>query len=409
MWVRPGAYSENLTFYGDVSLVGAAAVGDTAGLGAVITGTHTPPTSGRLEIRNIGFEDGGTTVFSSASAGSTVVIIEDCWCNLTTGSDLFLDLANWTGTIYLIGQKDGPAADYRIVDVGSGSSDVYIMNSQFPRSGGTTSSVAGNLYVSDTVGGRFTVQGASTSSFLDNSSLYTFANNNSTAAVEARNCSFGAYTHGAGTSTLFGCTVSSTTAVGVNGGTFTAYDSHFETTFSNANCLNLFGGSTVANLYNCTLIPDGTGNTIGYLASSASTFSLNNCSVKEGAVPNTLQTQTYEASMPGGGVGWNEETGTSAQMVNNWGYVANNGTGITLTLPAASNVGDIIEVVGKGAGNWVVAQNASQTIHNVASSSTTGATGTLAPTEPEATVRMVCITKNTDWRIVSSTGTIVLT
>ena len=92
VWVRPGAYAESLTFYDDVSLVGATAVGENSTQGVVVTGVHTPPASGDMEIRNIGFGDGGTSTFLSAAAGSTDIRIVDCWCDLTTGSDIFLDL-----------------------------------------------------------------------------------------------------------------------------------------------------------------------------------------------------------------------------------------------------------------------------------------------------------------------------
>lgn len=47
---------------------------------------------------------------------------------------------------------------------------------------------------------------------------------------------------------------------------------------------------------------------------------------------------------------WTEVTGTSQAMAINSGYVANNASLITFSLPASANVGDAIQILGKGAG-----------------------------------------------------------
>ena len=48
--------------------------------------------------------------------------------------------------------------------------------------------------------------------------------------------------------------------------------------------------------------------------------------------------------------------------VNN-GYIANNAGLVTLTLPDTAALGDEVLVQGKGAGGWLIAQNASETIY----------------------------------------------
>lgn len=112
----------------------------------------------------------------------------------------------------------------------------------------------------------------------------------------------------------------------------------------------------------------------------------------------------------GGGISWNEITvvGPTAMLVDN-GYVANNALPVQLTLPLTSAFGSIIEVVGKGAGGWVVQQNAGQSILEVSSSSSVGVLGSVASSEAGATIRMVCITADTTWRIISSTGNHIFT
>jgi hypothetical protein len=109
-------------------------------------------------------------------------------------------------------------------------------------------------------------------------------------------------------------------------------------------------------------------------------------------------------SSTGGGFTWNEETGTSATMVVDNGYIANNASLVTLTLPAAATVGQEVRVAGKGAGLFRIAQNAGQTVHYVSSDTTTGAGGSLTAIEQYASIELVCITANTDWIAISSTG-----
>jgi hypothetical protein len=66
----------------------------------------------------------------------------------------------------------------------------------------------------------------------------------------------------------------------------------------------------------------------------------------------------------GPGVTWVNVTGTSAQAAANTGYLANNAAQVTITLPAAPVLGDLVSVTGVGAGGWKVAQNAGQSILN---------------------------------------------
>ncbi|MEY8876222.1 MAG: WD40/YVTN/BNR-like repeat-containing protein, partial [Leptothrix sp. (in: b-proteobacteria)] len=65
---------------------------------------------------------------------------------------------------------------------------------------------------------------------------------------------------------------------------------------------------------------------------------------------------------PGPGVSWVNVTSTTVQAQSSTGYVANNAAQVTITLPTAPSVGDLIEVSGAGAGGWKLAQNASQAI-----------------------------------------------
>jgi hypothetical protein len=103
---------------------------------------------------------------------------------------------------------------------------------------------------------------------------------------------------------------------------------------------------------------------------------------------------------------YTEVTGTSASMVVNSVYTSNNAGLVTLTLPATAALGDTIQVDGKGAGGWQVAQNAGQTIHYASSSTTTGITGYIASTVQYQAVKLRCITANTNFVVESTSSTL---
>jgi len=103
-----------------------------------------------------------------------------------------------------------------------------------------------------------------------------------------------------------------------------------------------------------------------------------------------------------------EETGIAANLAVNRGVITNNVALVTLTLPATAEVGDTIEVAGKGAGKWLIAQNAGQTVHFGNTNTTTGAGGSLAATLQYDTIKLVCITANTNFVVTCAVGNIVI-
>jgi hypothetical protein len=100
-----------------------------------------------------------------------------------------------------------------------------------------------------------------------------------------------------------------------------------------------------------------------------------------------------------GGFSWDEVTGTSQLMVSNDGYVANNAGLVTLTLPTVSVLGDELSIIGKGAGGWLIAQNAGQSIVFGADTTTVGVGGSLASTQAADSIYLVCTTANTVWTV----------
>ena len=90
--LHPGTYTEDLTLYANVDIWGAVGVADT-GVCKII-GTHTPPATGSLTIRNV-FLESATDIFNSAVAGTGDLILIDCAIDVTNGYTF--NLLNWTG------------------------------------------------------------------------------------------------------------------------------------------------------------------------------------------------------------------------------------------------------------------------------------------------------------------------
>jgi hypothetical protein len=99
---------------------------------------------------------------------------------------------------------------------------------------------------------------------------------------------------------------------------------------------------------------------------------------------------------------WVDETGASVTMATNTGYTSDDGaTLVTFTLPTTSAIGDWVEINGKGAGLWKIAQAAGQQIHIGTVATTSGVGGSLASVNQFDNVRLRCLTANTIWTVVS--------
>ena len=105
---------------------------------------------------------------------------------------------------------------------------------------------------------------------------------------------------------------------------------------------------------------------------------------------------------------WNETTNSTENLSAGNGYIANNGSLVTYTLPATASIGDTFEITYKGAGGWAVAQNAGQSIRLGNSITTTGVGGSLASTAAGDTIKFTCITANTLFIVTSVIGTITV-
>jgi len=141
--------------------------------------------------------------------------------------------------------------------------------------------------------------------------------------------------------------------------------------------------------------PDGAGN-IDVLGAGAITVSGN------------ALTHTLTISFSGMAFVWNSVAGTTQAMAVNNGYITQNGALTTFTLPALAAVGDIVQVVGFGAGGWQIDQNIGQVIHFGIFDTTPGVGGSIASNVRYDGVQLICTAVNTDWVVVSSFGNITI-
>lgn len=106
----------------------------------------------------------------------------------------------------------------------------------------------------------------------------------------------------------------------------------------------------------------------------------------------------------GGGFTWSVITANQTAAVNN-GYFCNKAGTLALALPAASAVGDVIEVANINTATGVqFTQAANQQIFFSTTSTTLGAAGTLTSSALGDTLKIVCRTANLVWWVTSGIG-----
>lgn len=99
-------------------------------------------------------------------------------------------------------------------------------------------------------------------------------------------------------------------------------------------------------------------------------------------------------------------SGTSQAAAVNNGYITNNASLVTVTLPSTASVGQLVQVSGQGAGGWKIAQNSGQSIIFNANVTTVGVTGSLASSLTNDNLLLMSTVANTTWLVISSQGNI---
>ncbi len=100
------------------------------------------------------------------------------------------------------------------------------------------------------------------------------------------------------------------------------------------------------------------------------------------------------------------DTATTAS--SQFGYFTNNATTrVVVTLPLLADIGDEIEIAGRGAAGWKLAQNAGQHIIFNSNTTTTGTGGYLESTLATDAVRLIYQASN-EWHVIGSQGNITI-
>lgn len=130
--------------------------------------------------------------------------------------------------------------------------------------------------------------------------------------------------------------------------------------------------------------------------------------LESGSISITGSGNNISFTAMGGGFTWVTVTGTTQTLAANTAYIADNGAGVTFTLPLTAAVGDTYKVLWKAAGGWTIAQNAGQIIYYGDIATTLGVTGTLTPkpNEMRSVLEIVCITANTEFQVLSFVGNV---
>jgi len=102
---------------------------------------------------------------------------------------------------------------------------------------------------------------------------------------------------------------------------------------------------------------------------------------------------------------WVNQTSASATLAANTGYICNDSTTlITFTLPTTIAQGSIIEIGGFASGGWTISQTTGQQIYFGDITTTSGSGGSLSSTKTGDCVRLLCVTANTTFLVLSSVG-----
>ena len=162
-----------------------------------------------------------------------------------------------------------------------------------------------------------------------------------------------------------------------------------------------FGGTGQSTYTTGDILYASATNTLSKLPIGSST----NVLTVTGGVP-VWAAASVGGTYVGGVTSWTDVTGTTQAMAINSGYLSDNVSRVTLTLPSTAAQFTVIRVCGNGAGGWTIAQNAGQNIQFGQNSSTVGVTGSVKSTNRYDTVELLCTVANTTWNVISYDGNI---
>lgn len=196
----------------------------------------------------------------------------------------------------------------------------------------------------------------------------------------------------------------------------TQYDTDSGSATPALNILQVLGGAGIDTSgagNTVTITADATIATTYTCDAGSATPAANNLNVLgSGATTTSGAGSTITIASTGAGLSWNlvSVVGPTA-MVADMGYVADVASPSVcgLTLPLTAAFGTVMAVVGGNTGGWSIGQNAGQSIRVVGTATTVGVGGSVASSEPNSTILMVCVNADTDWIAYATTGNLIIT
>ncbi len=385
---RALTYGINNTASGDYAQ--AFGYGNTAGTGGLTSGAGNTATGGVAYGSGNSATTNGTSFGIANSASGTYFSVALGVSNTSLENAIAIGSGNNTtnsATAYFIGQNNSSTFGAGVVAIG----DSNITNADGARIIG--SSITNNTSNSVEIG-----SGDSTKFSVLSSGDVAF--NNYTTTVSAALGSNGDVLTSNGTTGWSMQAPSGGTPLSLQVNT---------TPNGDQTLLNLSAGTniTLTDGGTGTVTIDATGGSLDLETDSTPNGDQTLLNLAAGTNINLTDNGTGTVTIDAEGFTWQEATADGTMTVNN-GYTTNKGSLLTYTLPATAAVGSVIEIAGNSASGWLIAQSSGQTIHFGAFDTTTGATGSLASTARYDSVKLVCVTADTDFVVLSSTGNLAI-
>lgn len=197
-------------------------------------------------------------------------------------------------------------------------------------------------------------------------------------------------------------------AVTISGGTTGLTTTASASTMNVTGTLNVgHGGTGLSTLTTFTLLAGGTTGTGNVQQVASGTAGQILYSNGAGALPSF-------AAPPASGFTWTDVTSSTQTIATLHGYVTDNATQVTYTLPASPAFGDSFQIIGGVSGSatapWTVAQNAGQQIVFANSSTTVGVTGSITSTLQYDCIECICIVAGASavWEVIESVGNLIV-
>ncbi len=421
VYIREGIYTEDLTLAADVSLVGIQA---NLGNKVQIHGTMTVEYTGRVDIENIFFQTTGASLFVSTS-GTPQLLITNCFFVSTSGPiclssnaslGIIIDFCGFIPVFADIFSMSAGSLTLRYCNINAffgirkrvlaSGTAVYdcrfnILN-HFIETQGTASISLFNNSLDTTTTTTFNVNSAG--------STITSINNNVNSIAASGDFAIGTGTFIYGENTLPG------TALDINATlTQTAVGSRPRCTGAASAATVSFGTAGFDSAHFTVtdgFVQAGGAVATSYTADTGSAVPAAGVLTVSGGtgIDTSGAGSTLTIDSTSGGVSVTEVTVTGpTSMTEDGAFIANNAGQVDLALPTTATLGSVLKVNGKGAGGWIISQNAGQTIHFLAQDTTTGAGGSLASSTQYDCVTLRCITVDTDFVVESVTGNLTVT